>query len=163
MPMKLGSPCPFCRKVFASAGAFDSHLRSIHAEQVHSFYNTSGPRAAPEDSHQNLDDEYEEFFLCALESDQITNPQAEYLRDSDLESDSEEDEEEEPPPEELSKTSRKSFEGTGASQGDVEGYAEEEKEFLTNPWKPFRNATKFKLAHFFLRSDISLEAIDSFF
>jgi Plavaka transposase len=169
MPKKHGSSCPFCRKIFTYAGSLDTHLRNVHSGHAHSFFHNSAI-SDPEALHQSQEDEYEEEeyeeqFLHVLELEQDTNEvlQDGGLRDSDLESASSDLEEDEPPPEQSGRTSREFFEGAGDPHGDVEGYAKEETEFLTNPWKPFNNATEFKLAHFFLRSNTTLGAIDSFF
>ena len=150
-------PCPFCRRVFKSTGPFDKHLHARHSEQALRLYQ---PRLSLSEQLNELNEDQsadEDDWPDLLQSLQNSNYNEIYkgTRDSDCESESAE--EFLLPPEEEGHI--ETFDGAGRSYGEN---GEDGAELLATPWYPFRNATEFKLARFFLQSGTPQRSIDSF-
>jgi hypothetical protein len=81
---------------------------------------------------------------------------------SDEESESESEKTSDSEPDNGQPTRRELYELSGRSYGCVEGEEERIRSLLRNPWYPFRNASEFKLARFFVEANIPWEQIDNF-
>ena len=157
-------PCPFCRRVFKSAGPFDKHLHARHSEQAGHLYKS---RRSCDEPFEELNEDRDrdiirpDFVQSLLDSNYNTIHEG--TNDSDCKSDSELCDEVPLLPGEDSRI--EDFDGAGRSFGTTEKglkYAETSAELLAAPWHPFRNAIEFKLARFFLQSGTSQQSIDSF-
>jgi len=156
--------CPYCWKTFRQAGPFDKHLRVSHADQAVCFYNRQSSRsggfnALEKDQNDgrarseapDLDD----FPINLLPEE----TEADLMDDSDAESECDEvyNELEDSQP-----TRRELYENSGRSYGCVLGEEERIRDLLRNPWGPFRNASEFKLARFFVEANVPWEQIEGF-
>jgi len=155
--------CPYCLKIFRKAGPFDKHLRVSHPNHAAKFYSHSsrheGSNDPEEDFENSLQSEdnnpYE--FPCEPSSDESEGDH----HDSDAESESE-SEEAAQEPEERQPTRCERYEGSGKSYGCISGEEERIHNLIRNPWSPFRNASEFKLARFFVEANIPWEQINNF-
>ena len=165
MPKYRDSTCPYCSKRFRNAGPFDNHLRSSHPDQTGYLYKSrESRRESPPDlfESQQLFPESNDHSYSPSELPDSEDPQEDVRSDSDAESefnDFSSDELEEGPE---TVTRRKLYKNSGKTYGEVPGQEEGILKLLQNPWSPFRNATEFKLARFFVDAKVSWESIESF-
>ena len=159
MPNYRHSNCPYCPKTFRNAGALDNHLRSSHPDQTGCFYNRRGGR---QESPHNLSKSQELYLehndlLYSSPEDVEEN----FSSDSEAESEFNDSSDElEDSPE--TATRRKLYKDSGKTDGKVPGEEKSIRNFLENPWSPFRNATEFKIARFFVNANVSWENIETF-
>jgi hypothetical protein len=160
--------CPYCSKTFRNAGPFDKHLRVFHPGHASSFYNNHTSRRKGLNEAQKDSDHSERLDTMELDDfahyeshDEAEEEDIHQLEDSDAESESE-IEEINNEPDDSRPTRREYYEFSGQSYGSVVGEEERIRDLLRNPWYPFRNASEFKLARFFVEANIPWEQIDSF-
>jgi hypothetical protein len=170
--------CPYCSKNFRNAGPFDKHLRVSHPKHAAEFYNNCLSRRegrnAPERGLQNGVGSETDVHDVPFEvsgsrdhddgSDDDDNEEEKDDRHhrSDEESESESEKPNDSDPDDSQPTRRELYEFSGRSYGCVEGEEERIRSLLRNPWYPFRNASEFKLARFFVEANIPWGQIDSF-
>ena len=159
MPNYRHSTCPYYPKTFRNAGPFDNHLRSPHPDQTGCFYNR---RRGHQESPQSLSESQESY----LEHNDLSYSSPEDLEEnfsseSEAESrfDDSSDELEDSPE---TATRRELYNDSGKTNGKVPGKEKSIRNILENPWSPFRNATEFKLARFFVNANVSWENIETF-
>ena len=157
--------CPFCPKTFKQAGPFDNHLHVTHPNHAAKFYDLQKSRCQSPialDEGQQIEsssfqlqdpDDFLNHLLPAKETDE------ELCHDSDAESESQyiydHLQESHPARHEL-------YENSGRPTGSVQGEEDQIRDLLRNPWFPFRNASEFKLARFFVEANIPWERIEGF-
>ena len=162
--------CPYCSKTFRNAGPFDKHLRLSHPEHAAGFYNHCQRAQSRREGCNGFDQGFEDStrsetpdpydFPCDLSLSE-SEEEEDLHDDSDAESGFE-SEETTNEFEESQPTRREIYECSGQSYGCVLGEEEHMHDLLRNPWSPFRNASEFKLARFFVEANIPWEQIDKF-
>lgn len=158
--------CPYCSKKFQSAGPFDNHLRVAHGRHANDFYKNHLSRRKRFQSFKessNNGTSQGSSYIPVETNDLLDFPLPEDEEhpssDSDAESEFEDVDDDF---EEDHATRRDLYEGSGNSYGSV---LDEEKsilDLLKNPFHPFRNASEFKLARFFVESNVSWERIEAY-
>lgn len=180
-----GTKCSFCRQRYVQAGAYETHLRSRHAELYESLYNHSARNAS--DSHDDTPSlnsvgdaghlpspSLNPYEKPVEELPDVTYPagvnQSDYESDpSDYESDPldyEEhasDGEETPAPTSKTGGQIETYENAGRPLKDVNPNLQLEKALMEDPWRPFRTQDDFKLAKWFITSKVSRSQIDKYF
>ena len=160
MPNYRHSTCPYCPKTFRNAGPFDNHLRSSHPDQTGFLYNRRG---SFQKSPQNFP-ESEQSYLESNDLSYSSSPEdlwEDFSSDSDAESEFDNSSDE---LEEGLETATRSelYKDSVKTYRKVAGDEESDRNFLENPWSPFRNATEFKLARFFVNANVSWENVETF-
>jgi len=163
MPVK----CSFCRKRYEGAGAYETNLRSAHAnlDIVHASTIRNPPADVLTDRGTDLSD---------------ANEPIEHS-DSDYESDPAEDtagSERDAPDDRLRRepetdvledntypvaAEQEDYPGAGEAIGEVKEYKEECRDLCENPWAPFASAQGFKLLSWFIESKVSKTQINDYF
>ena len=173
--------CPYCSKNFRNAGPFDKHLRVSHPKLAVEFYNNrisrregcNAPERGPENGIGSEPKVYDVPFEVSGSPDHDNDDEVEEEEEEEEEedrhhrSDEESESESEKPnndsePDDSQPTRCELYESSGRSYGCVEGEEERIRGLLQNPWHPFRNASEFKLARFFVEANIPWGHIDSF-
>jgi hypothetical protein len=156
--MKYSSSCPYCRKSFKSAGPLDNHLRAVHPEHATRFFQKPGdPQRGLDNLREGSSDASTQLLQDFQRSFDHPVTTSETLRDSDMESEAGD---EYLPPADESRVEE--YRGCAKTYGSIFGEEDGVYSLLRDPWTPFRNASEFKLARFFLQSGTSMGAIDSF-
>jgi hypothetical protein len=166
MPNYRITSCPYCSKTFKSAGPFDNHLRFFHTKHAVNFYNK---RSSHRKRVRSPDGREQETSPCpelpSIDTSDLSDalsPDDDRASDpcSDVESDFEDVEEIHDS--DSYATRRILYEGSGNSHGSFQNEEESVHNLVRSPWYPFRNASEFKLARFFVEANVPWERIESF-
>ena len=87
------------------------------------------------------------------------NTEEDLIHDSDMDSEYEEINNE---PGDSQMTRRKLYQNSGRSYGTISGDDKRMHDLIQKPWNPFRGASEFKLAQFFVEANVSWEWINFF-
>lgn len=160
--------CLFCRRRYLQAAAYEKHLQSRHAELYESLYKstfTASPHAfSPTDSYAQL--------VEAEKSDIGIYPPG--VNESDYESDHgsvPSDSEEHPsdgediPAAVVAKTGSRvdQYKNAGRPLKNTDPSLRFEMGLLDDPWRPFHALDDFKLAKWFITSNVPRSRIDEYF
>ena len=164
MPNYRGSTCPYCSRTFRNAGPFDNHLRTSHPI---GFYKrvSRQKRSQNPDKGQPYSSKSQFESSSYLETNDFpyslspAEAEANLSSDSDTESEFDDLSDE---PEDSPETRREIYKNSGRSYGNILGEEESIRDLLQNPWSPFRNASEFKLARFFVEANVSWDNIENF-
>jgi len=163
MPVK----CSFCRKRYERPGAYETHLRSAHANLDIVLASTirNPPADVLTDRGTNLSDANQPIEHC--DSDYESDPAGDTAAS---ESDTPDDTlRREPETEVLEDNTypvaaeQEDDPGAGEAIGEVKEYYEECRDWRENPWAPFASAQGFKLASWFIESKVSKTRINDYF
>lgn len=166
MPNYRITSCPYCLKSFKSAGPFDNHLRFFHTEHAVNFYNKRGSH--PKRVCSSNGSEKETSPCPELPSIETTDLSDALSPDNDRASvacsdvESEIEDVEEIQEGDSHATRRILYEGSGNSHESFQNEEESIQNLVRSPWYPFRNASEFKLARFFVETNVPWERIESF-
>jgi len=163
MPVK----CSFCRKRYERAGAYETHLRSPHANLDIVLASTirNPPADVLTDRGTDLSEANEPSEHS--DSDYESDPAGDTARS---ERDAPDDRLRwEPETEVLEDNTypvaaeQEDYLGAGEAIGEVKEYKEECRDLCENPWAPFASAQGFKLASWFIESKVSKMRINDYF
>jgi len=154
--------CPYCRRRYQQATAYEKHLQIMHLDIVLSLSAIAdaasmGPTFVREELENLTDSDYEsdcrlkipDFHTASGEIDDMQN-------DSDTEEVSH-------PPVRVHPSGQETIPGAGRPLGKVAGYTELNKAMTDDPWSPFSSENDFNLASWFVRSKVAKSQIDAYF
>jgi len=159
--------CLFCRKRDDREGAYETHLRSAHAN--HDIAPTSTIRNPPADVLTNRGTD------LSGANEPIEHSDSDYKSDpagdtAGSERDAPDDTLwREPKTEVLEDNTypitaeQEDYPDAGEAIGEVKEYKEECRDLCKNPWAPFASAQSFKLASWFIESKVSKTRINDYF
>jgi len=159
----MPSKCPFCRGKYIRSGAFENHLRTVHANLDLVLVSTIGYPSCGD-------------IINDVETKILHHPEASELQDSNYESDPDPTGHEQDvftaheSDTEIADDSTSSFPGrqaqypyAGEAIGDVNGFEQENSNLCEDPWAPFSGAQGFKLASWFIQSKVPKSRINKYF
>jgi len=163
MPVK----CSFCRKRYERAGAYETHLRSAHANLDIVLASTirNPPADVLTDRGTDLSDANEPIEHS--DSDYESDPAGDT---AGSERDAPDDTLRREPKTEVREDNtypvaveQEDYPGAGEAIGEVKEYKQECRDLCKNPWAPFASAQGFKLASWFIESKVSKTPINDDF
>jgi len=163
MPAK----CSFCRKRYERAGAYETDLRSAHANLDIVLASTirNAPADVRTDRGTALSDANEPIEHS--DSDYESDPGGDT---AGSERDAPDDTLRREPKTEVLKDNtypvaaeQEDYPGAGEAIGEVKEYKQECRDLCENPWAPFGSAQGFKLASWFIESKVSKTRINDYF
>jgi len=162
MPVK----CSFCRKRYERAGAYETPLRSAHANLDIILASTirNPPADVLTDRGTDLSDTNEP--IQHSDSDYQSDPAGDT---AGSERDAPDDTLRREPETEILEantypvaTEQEHYPGAGEAIGEVKEYKKECRNLCENPWAPFASAQGFKLASWFIESKVSKTRINDY-
>lgn len=161
-----GTKCPFCRRQYIRASAYEKHLQSHHPNRYKNLYKPKTDLSRSRSSSVNSNEEPPAEVL----EDAADHPFG--FNESDYESDPQHSEPEhasdgEDNPVTSSRSSNtvqvQAYFNAGGSLFDVSSHRKYEKSLLAEPWRPFHTLDDFKLANWFITSKVPRARIDEYF
>ena len=159
----LSTKCPYCRRRYQQAAAYEKHLETMHHDillSLRAIVDTTLPglRAfAPNENSNQCDSDYEsDPMLEIADCYAASNDPGDMQHDSDEEDFSQ-------PPDRGRPSSQESIPGAGRALGDVAGYTELNEAMIDDPWNPFYSEADFNLVSWLVRSKVSKSQIDAYF
>jgi len=163
MPVK----CSFSRKRYERAGAYETHVRSAHANldivlastiqnpptEVHTDRGTN--LSDPNEPSEHSDSDYESGPAGDTAGSEHDTPDDTLRREPETEV-----REDNTYP---VAAEHEDYPGAGEAIGEVKEYTEEYRDLCENPWAPFASAQGFKLASWFIESKVSKTGINDHF
>jgi len=159
--------CSFCRKRSERAGAYETHLRSAHANLDIVLASTirNPPADVLTDRGTALSDTNEPIEHS--DSDYESDPAGDT---AGSERDASDDRLRREPEIEVPEYNTyavaadlEDYPGAGEAIGEVKEYKEESRDLCKNPWAQFASAQGFKLASWFIESKVSKTRINDYF
>jgi hypothetical protein len=152
--------CPFCRRRYIRAGAYEKHLESYHPDMYKNLFRLQTDLLRSRSPSVNLtgNEEAADHAFSFNESDYESDPV-----DSEPEHDS--DGEDNPVSRSYSSntTQIQAYDNAGRSLRDVPSNQRYETSLLAEPWRPFLTLDDFKLANWFVTSKVPRSRIDEYF
>jgi len=159
----MPSKCPFCRRKYIRAGAYETHLRTAQANLDIVLASTVGYPSSGE-------------IINDVETSTLHQPEASELQDSDYEYDPDSTGHELNPftahdsDTEIPDDSTSSLPGTqedypraGEAIGDVDRFEQENSNLCEDRWAPLSCPQGFKLASWFIQSKVPKSQINEYF
>jgi len=156
--------CPYCRRRYQQAAAYEKHLHTIHLDIVLSLNaiadaasSTARPTCVRDELENMTDSEYESDPGLPIADIHTTSGEID-----DIHNDS--DTEDVPhPPVRASPWGQETIPGASRPLGEVAGYTELNKAMTDDPWSPFSSEDDFNFASWFVRSKVAKSQIDAYF
>jgi len=159
----LSTKCPYCRRCYQQAAAYEKHLETMHHDillSLRAIVDTTLPGLrvfAPDANSDQGDSDYESDPML-----EIADCYAASNDPGDMQQDSEE--EDFCQPRDCGRpSSQESIPGAGRALGDVAGYTELNESIKDDPGNPFSLESDLNLASWLVRSKVSKSQIDAYF
>jgi len=156
--------CPYCRRRYQQAAAYEKHLHTMHLDIVLSLNaiadaasSTARPTFVRDELENMTDSDYESDPGLEIADIHTTSGEIDDMHnDSDTEDVSH-------PPVRARPSGQETIPGAGRPLGEVAGYTELNKAMTDDPWSPFSSEDDFNLASWFVRSKVAKSQIDAYF
>lgn len=160
----IATKCPYCRRRYQQAAAYEKHLQTMHLDIVLSLRaiadaTSQGPPVfVPEENIDLTDSDYESDHRPEIPDCHAVGREI----DDDMPNDSDAEDVSHPPVR-ARPLSQETIPGAGRVLGDVAGYTELNRAMTDDPWSPFLSEDDFKLASWLVRSKVAKSQIDAYF
>ena len=158
----LSTKCPYCRRRYQLAAAYEKHLETIQDDILLSLRAIVDPTLpglwafVPDENSEQRDSDYKsDPMLEITDCYRASNDPGDMQHDTDEEDFSK-------PPDRVRPSSQESMAGAGRAVRDVAGYTELNQSMKNDPWNPFSSEADFNLTSWLVRSKVSKSQIDAY-
>ena len=159
----LSTKCPYCRRRYKQAAAYEKHLETMHHDillSLRAIVDTTLPGlwafASDENSNQGESEYESDPMLEIADCYTPSNDPGDMQHDSDEEDFAQ-------PPNRGRPSREESIPGAGRALGNVAGYTELNASMKDDPWNPFSSEANFNLASWLVRRKVSWSQIEAYF
>ena len=162
-----GTKCPFCRRQYIRAGAYEKHLESCHPDLYKNLFNLKTDLLRSRSSSESVNSNEEPAVLENAADHALGFNESDYESDQpDSEPEHDSDGEDNPVTSSRSSDTAaqvQAYDNAGRSLRDVPSNLRYERGLLAEPWRPFLTLDDFKLANWFVTSKVPTSRIDEYF
>jgi len=156
--------CPYCRRPYQQAAAYEKHLHTMHldvVESLNTIAETAASAARPtfvSDELENMtDSDYESAPRLKIADIHTATGEIDNIHNDSVTEDVSR------PPVRARPSGQETIPGASRPLGEVAGYTELNKAMTDDPWSPFSSKDDFNLASWFFRSKVAKSQIDAYF
>lgn len=160
--------CPYCKRRYQQAAAYEKHLQTIHLDIVLSLRAIADatspglPVFVPDENINQSDSDYESDHWLEVADCHSASSESDDDDDDDMQNDSDAEDVSHPPVRGRP-SSQETIPGAGRALGDVINYTELNRAMTDDPWSPFSSEDDFNLASWLVRSKVAKSQIDAYF